>query len=94
MSERFAPKVPVQLEDPKDDPITVEELSKCDGTFSLPVEAEYANVYLHSRRDTKLTEDNLTTRYGSQPSDLGSHQGYRFRRIQKPSLWPEWFVSW
>lgn len=32
MSERFAPKVPVQLEDPKDDPITVEELSKCDGT--------------------------------------------------------------
>ncbi|KJK67065.1 Cytochrome b5-like Heme/Steroid binding domain protein [Aspergillus parasiticus SU-1] len=32
MSERFAPKVPVQLEQPKDDPITVEELSKCDGT--------------------------------------------------------------
>ncbi|OJJ44804.1 hypothetical protein ASPZODRAFT_18368 [Penicilliopsis zonata CBS 506.65] len=28
----FAPKVPVQLNPPKDDPITVEELSKCDGT--------------------------------------------------------------
>ncbi|KAF1950131.1 progesterone binding protein-like protein [Byssothecium circinans] len=30
--ERFAPKQPVQLAPPKDDIITVEELSKCDGT--------------------------------------------------------------
>ncbi|RHZ48552.1 putative progesterone binding protein [Aspergillus thermomutatus] len=30
--KRFEPKVPVQLDPPKDDPITVEELSKCDGT--------------------------------------------------------------
>lgn len=29
--ERFAPKNPVQLNPPKDDPITVEELAKCDG---------------------------------------------------------------
>lgn len=31
MSERFNPKVPIQLDPPKDDPITVEELSKCNG---------------------------------------------------------------
>lgn len=29
--KRFSPKVPVQLDPPKYDPITVEELSKCDG---------------------------------------------------------------
>ncbi|KAA8649204.1 hypothetical protein EYZ11_003761 [Aspergillus tanneri] len=28
--KRFSPKVPVQLDPPKYDPITVEELSKCD----------------------------------------------------------------
>ncbi|KAJ5176405.1 Cytochrome b5 [Penicillium canariense] len=32
MSERFTPKVPVQLDPPKDDPISLEELAKCDGT--------------------------------------------------------------
>ncbi|GKZ29441.1 hypothetical protein AbraIFM66950_004849 [Aspergillus brasiliensis] len=30
--KRFSPKIPVQLDPPKYDPITVEELSKCDGT--------------------------------------------------------------
>ncbi|KAH8428851.1 putative progesterone binding protein [Aspergillus melleus] len=30
--KRFEPKVPVQLDPPKYDPITMEELSKCDGT--------------------------------------------------------------
>ncbi|KIW01645.1 uncharacterized protein PV09_06831 [Verruconis gallopava] len=29
--ERFAPKVPVQLDPPKDDPITPEYLAMCDG---------------------------------------------------------------
>lgn len=29
--KRFEPKVPVQLDPPKHDPISVEELSKCDG---------------------------------------------------------------
>lgn len=29
--KRFEPKQPVQLDPPKDDPITMEELSKCDG---------------------------------------------------------------
>ncbi|KAJ5934697.1 hypothetical protein N7466_004244 [Penicillium verhagenii] len=31
-SKRFAPKVPVQLDPPKDDLISQEELAKCDGT--------------------------------------------------------------
>lgn len=31
--KRFSPKEPVQLNPPKDDPITKEELAKCDGTF-------------------------------------------------------------
>ncbi|KAJ9191916.1 hypothetical protein DTO166G4_674 [Paecilomyces variotii] len=30
--KQFNPKQPVQLDPPKDDPITYEELSKCDGT--------------------------------------------------------------
>ncbi|OJK02571.1 putative progesterone binding protein [Aspergillus brunneoviolaceus CBS 621.78] len=30
--KRFSPKIPVQLDPPKYDLITVEELSKCDGT--------------------------------------------------------------
>lgn len=29
--KRFSPKVPVQLDPPKYDPISAEELSKCDG---------------------------------------------------------------
>ncbi|KAJ5238638.1 cytochrome b5, partial [Penicillium chermesinum] len=32
--KRFTPKVPVQLDPPKDDPISQEELAKCDGTDS------------------------------------------------------------
>ncbi|KAJ5683236.1 hypothetical protein N7462_006401 [Penicillium macrosclerotiorum] len=32
MSDRFTPKVPVQLDPPKDDPISNEELAKCDGS--------------------------------------------------------------
>ncbi|RAH74648.1 putative progesterone binding protein [Aspergillus aculeatinus CBS 121060] len=32
--KRFSPKIPVQLDPPKYDLITVEELSKCDGTDS------------------------------------------------------------
>ena len=33
-SDRFAPKVPVELNPPKDDPITLEELAKADGEHS------------------------------------------------------------
>lgn len=32
--KRFEPKVPVQLDPPKDDPISQEELAKCDGKYS------------------------------------------------------------
>jgi len=32
--KNFAPKVPVKLDPPKDDPITYEELAKCDGNDS------------------------------------------------------------
>ena len=35
--ERFAPKVPVQLDPPKDDPITLDYLAKCDGTPILMI---------------------------------------------------------
>lgn len=31
MSGAFAPKTEVKLDPPKDDPISVEELAKCDG---------------------------------------------------------------
>jgi membrane-associated progesterone receptor component len=31
--ERFAPKEPVTLQPPKDDPIDREHLAKCDGMF-------------------------------------------------------------
>ena len=35
MSGKFEPKTPVQLAPPKDDIISLEELSKADGMFSL-----------------------------------------------------------
>lgn len=35
MAARFTPKNPVELNPPKDDPITVEELAKADGMRSL-----------------------------------------------------------
>jgi membrane-associated progesterone receptor component len=34
--ERFAPKEPVTLSPPKDDPITREHLAKCDGRLLDP----------------------------------------------------------
>jgi hypothetical protein len=36
-TKRFEPKVPVQLDPPKDDPISQEELAECDG-MALPQE--------------------------------------------------------
>jgi hypothetical protein len=44
-TKRFEPKVPVQLDPPKDDPISQEELAKCDGmalslTETLPRQSE------------------------------------------------------
>ncbi|OBT69307.1 hypothetical protein VE03_01839 [Pseudogymnoascus sp. 23342-1-I1] len=36
MSGKFEPKTPVTLNPPKDDPITIEHLSKCNGTDGHP----------------------------------------------------------
>lgn len=33
--KKFAPKDPPQLNPPKDEPISVEELAKCDGTTAI-----------------------------------------------------------
>jgi hypothetical protein len=33
--KRFEPKTPVQLDPPKDDPISVDYLKKCDGKTAL-----------------------------------------------------------
>jgi membrane-associated progesterone receptor component len=35
----FAPKTPVELAPSKDDPITTEELAKCDGASTNPPKA-------------------------------------------------------
>lgn len=42
MTERFAPKVAVQLDPPKDDPISPEELAKCDG---MPTTRRIATIF-------------------------------------------------
>ena len=34
-SKKFAPKDPPKLNPPKDDPITIDELAKCDGTTAI-----------------------------------------------------------
>lgn len=34
MSGKFEPKTPVQLDPPKDDPISVEDLAKADGEYT------------------------------------------------------------
>ena len=33
--ERFAPKVPVNLDPPKDDPISLDYLEKCNGMYRV-----------------------------------------------------------
>jgi len=41
-SGKFAPKTPVQLNPPKDDPISLDRLSKCDGMIS------YLTYHIHA----------------------------------------------
>nr|XP_036589398.1 steroid-binding protein 3 [Colletotrichum truncatum]KAF6801403.1 steroid-binding protein 3 [Colletotrichum truncatum] len=41
MAGKFEPKVPVNLDPPKDDPITLEELAKADGRMLAPVAGSY-----------------------------------------------------
>ncbi|KAL9476631.1 hypothetical protein ACSS6W_006472 [Trichoderma asperelloides] len=44
MSGKFAPKVPVQLDPPKDDPISLEDLAKANGV-AVAVEGHEGKVY-------------------------------------------------
>jgi hypothetical protein len=37
MAGKFEPKVPINLNPPKDDPITLEELSKANGEFNYDI---------------------------------------------------------
>ena len=41
--KKFAPKTPVQLDPPKDDPISTAHLSKCDGRIT----SCFLHAYLH-----------------------------------------------
>ncbi|KFY27283.1 hypothetical protein V491_00959 [Pseudogymnoascus sp. VKM F-3775] len=51
MAGDFEPKIPVTLDPPKDDPITVEHLKKCNGTDGYPCygvvfDVNYKAVYM------------------------------------------------
>ncbi|KAL4879791.1 cytochrome b5-like heme/steroid binding domain-containing protein [Aspergillus karnatakaensis] len=57
-SGRFAPKVPVQLAPPKEDLITVEELSKCDGSDpNLPIYVAIKGVVFDVSRNSAYGPD-------------------------------------
>jgi hypothetical protein len=51
-SKRFAPKVPVQLDPPKDDPISQEELAKCDGNSTSAHSLETHQTDSHTQVPT------------------------------------------
>ena len=70
--KNFEPKKPVQLDPPKSDPISVEDLAKCDGKVSGgPSNAIPGGSKLMASCDS---------RYGLEPSDIGGDQGHRLRR--------------
>lgn len=50
MAGKFEPKEPVQLNPPKDDPITLEELAKCNGTSSEKPRAHQRRICTWERR--------------------------------------------
>lgn len=51
---KFAPKQAVQLNPPKDDPFTVGELSKCDGTPASPRSTHIGNsTYSREMENTR-----------------------------------------
>lgn len=56
--KRFEPKVPVQLDPPKDDPISQEELARCDGKFSLPAVSARTHLGSSSHRIASGTDPN------------------------------------
>ncbi|KAL1994303.1 hypothetical protein VTN49DRAFT_2972 [Thermomyces lanuginosus] len=80
-SKRFEPKEPVQLDPPKDDPISVEELSKCDGTDpNRPIYvAIKGTVFDVTRNKAYAPGGNYHVFAGKDPS----------RALAKSSLKPE-----
>lgn len=64
--KRFSPKVPVELDPPKDDPISPEELAQCDGRYSRL-----------SQQPERFPLTHASCRLGSQSPDPGRHQGRR-----------------
>jgi hypothetical protein len=52
---RFEPKVPVQLDPPKDDPISVEDLAKCDGKEDSQLHELYCEELQELRRRYKIS---------------------------------------
>lgn len=55
MAGKFEPKVPVTLDPPKDDPISVEELAKADGglpSIQRLYLDNYTESFLYATRET------------------------------------------
>ncbi len=78
--KNFAPKTPVNLNPPKDDPITYEELSKCDGMFYELVRRDNPQSSCHYR--IRLVE--------AYP---GGHKRHRLRRIRQRCIWTNRTIS-
>lgn len=71
--KNFAPKVPVQLDPPKYDPISYEDLSKCDGMCANWLASRQAGRQASRQAGKKA---RLTChRHRSEPSDVGCDQG-------------------
>jgi hypothetical protein len=92
--KNFEPKTPVNLAPPKDDPITPEELSKCDGLSSPPPGSSQLLSHFHQRKKkheaVKREFAKLTNIYSSRlrpyQTNLRSHQRHRLRRLGQRSL--------
>jgi len=68
--KQFAPKKPVDLAEPKDDPITYEELAKCDGNDSSKptLVAIKGTVFDVSRNDAYAPKGSYHVFAGKDPS--------------------------
>ena len=76
----FIPKQPVELAEPKNDPITYEELAQHDG--ELHIHAALAAL-LDKSSSTKMLIDHRHQRRQTSPR---RHQGHRLRREQEQSI--------
>ena len=67
--KNFAPKTPVNLAPPKDDPITPDELSKCDGSFNHPPLRDlHRRKVERDKRQGGNSHSHLLLHPGSDPS--------------------------